>query len=120
MKMLTLCFIVILLSIFTSILNSKPVINLKHLRILSAKYFAHIFYLNELGNILLIDFGILADRVQTVKITKNGEFVKEEDVSELPEDSIYELDLNLLSKGKYTVELIINTQQSITNELKIN
>lgn len=120
MKMLTFCFIVILLSIFASILNSKPVINLRHLGILSAKHFAHIFYLNELGNILLIDFDILADRVQTVKITKNGEFVRAEDVSELPEDSIYELDLNLLSKGKYTVELITNTQQSITNELKIN
>lgn len=120
MKMLTFCFVVILLSIFASVLNSKPVINLKDLGILSAKHFAHIFYLNELGNILLIDFDILNDRVQTVKITKNGEFVKTEDVSELPEDSIYELDLNLLSKGKYTIELITLTHQSISNELKIN
>ena len=120
MKMLTFCFVVILLSIFASILNSKPVISLKDLGILSAKHFTHIFYLNELGNILLIDFDILDGRVQTVKVTKNGEFVKTEDVSELPEDSIYELDLNLLSKGKYTVELITNTRQSITNELKIN
>jgi len=118
--MLTFCFVVILLSIFASILNSKPVINLKHFGILSAKHFAHIFYMNELGNILMIDFDILDDRIQTIKVTKNGEFVKAEDVSELPENSIYELDLNLLSKGKYTVELITNTQQSITNELKIN
>ena len=120
MEMLTFCFIVILLSIFTSVLNSKPVINLKDLGILSAKHFAHIFYLNDLGNILLIDFDILDDRVQTVKVTKNGEFVKADDVSELPEDSIYELDLNLLSKGKYTIELITNTHQSITNDIKIN
>jgi hypothetical protein len=120
MKILTLCFVVILLSIFTSILNSKPVISIKHFGVLSAKNFAHIFYLNELGNILLIDFDILADRVLTVKVTKNGEFVKVEDVSELPEDSIYELDLNLLSKGKYTVELITSKEQSIINELKIN
>ena len=120
MKMLTFCFIVILLSIFASILNSKPVINLKNFGILSAKHFAHIFYLNEFGNILLIDFDILADRIQTVKITKNGEFVKTEDVSGLPENSIYELDLNSLSKGKYIIELITNTHQSITNELKIN
>ncbi len=120
MKMLTFCFVVILLSIFASVLISKPVINCKDLGILSAKHFAHIFYLNELGNILLIDFYILDHRIQTVKVTKNGEFVKAEDVSELPEDSIYELDLNLLSKGKYTIELITNTHQSITNELKIN
>ncbi|MFK7775601.1 MAG: hypothetical protein AB8F94_25890 [Saprospiraceae bacterium] len=120
MKMLTFCFVVILISIFTSILNSKPVINFKHLGVLSAKHFAHIFYLNELGNILLIDFGILADRIQTVKVTKNGEFVKADDVSELPEDSIYELDLNSFSRGKYIIELITNTHQSITNELKIN
>ena len=118
--MLTFCCLVILLSIFTSILYSKPVINLKHLRSLSAKHLAHIFYFNDLGNILLIDFDILSDQVQTLKITKNGEFVKVEDVSGFPEDSIYELDLNLLSKGKYTVELITNTHQSITNELKIN
>lgn len=120
MKMLTFCFVVILLSIFASVINSKPVLSLKNLGILSAKHFSHIFYLNDLGNILLIDFDILNDRIQTVRITKNGEFVKAEDVSELPEDSIYELDLNLLSKGKYTIELITNTHQSISNELKIN
>jgi hypothetical protein len=118
--MLTFCFVIILLSIFVSVLNSKPVIKLKDLRGFSAKHFAHIFYLNELGNILLIDFDILNGRVQTVKITKNGEFVRADDVSELPEDSIYELDLNLLSKGKYTVELITSKEQSIINELKIN
>ena len=118
--MLTFCFVVILLSSFISVLNSKPVISLKDLEILSAKHFAHIFYRNDLGNILLIDFDILDHRVQTVKVTKNGEFIKTEDVSALPEDSIYELNLNSLSKGKYTVELITNTHQSITNELKIN
>ena len=120
MEILTFCFIVILLSIFTSVLNSKPVISLKNLGLLSAAHFTHIFYFNDLGNILLIDFDILDDRVQTVKIIRNGEFVKAEDVSELPEDSIYELDLNLFSKGKYTIELITNTQQSITNDIAIN
>ena len=118
--MLTFCIVIILLSIFASVLNSKPVISLKDLGIISAKHFAYIFYLNEIGNILLIDLNIFDDRVQTVKVTKNGEFVKTEDVSEFPEDSIYELDLNLLSKGKYTIELITHTRQSITNELKIN
>lgn len=120
MEMLIFCSVVILLSIFVSVLNSKPVINLKDLENLSAEHFAYIFYLNELGNILLIDFDILDDRIQAVKVTKNSEFVKAEDVSELPENSIYELDLNLLSKGKYTIELITDTQQSIINELKIN
>ncbi len=118
--MLTFCVVVILLSIFASILNSKPVISLRDLGVLSAKHFSHIFYLNDLGNILMIDFDILDDRVQSIKITKNGKFVRIEDVSELPEDSIYELDLNLLSRGKYTIELITNTHQTITNELKIN
>jgi len=118
--MLTFCFIVIILSIFASVINSKPVISFKNLGILSAKHFAHIFYLNDLGNILLIDFDIINDRIQTIRITKNGEFVKSEDVSELPEDSIYELNLNSFSRGKYIIELITNTRQSITNELKIN
>ena len=120
MEILTFYFVVILLSIFASVLNSKSVINLKNSGFLSTAHFAHIFYFNDLGNILLIDFDIIGDQIKTVKISKNGEVVKAEDVSEMPEDSVYELNLNFLSKGKYTVELISNTHQSITNELKIN
>ena len=120
MQILTFCFVVILLSIFISISNSKPKLNLKQIEILSAKHFYHIFYLNDLGNILLIDFDILSEKVKTVKVTKNGEFIKVEDVSEFAKNSIYELDLNSLCRGNYTIELITNNQQSITNELKIN
>jgi len=119
MKMLTFCFVVILLSSISSVANSKPVINLNKMRVLTATHSAHIFYFNDLGDILFIDFDIIEDSIETVNVLKNGEIVKTEDVAELPDDVLYELQMNRLSKGNYTIELVTNTHR-ITKEIAIN
>ena len=120
MKMLTFCFVVILLSSISSVANSKPVINLDKMRVLNATHFAHIFYFNDLGDILFIDFDIIEDSIETVNVLKNGEIVNTEDVTDMPEDTIYELDLNTYNKGTYTIELVTNTHLTITKEIAIN
>lgn len=120
MKMLTFCFVIILLSTFTSVANSKPVINLEKCKILKPSHFAHIFYFNNQGDILFIDFDIIEDEIETVNVIKNGEIVRTEDVSESPHDMIFELDLNKLKKGNYTVELITNTRLTVTKDIAIN
>lgn len=120
MKMLTFCFVVILLSTFSSVANSKPVISLNSDSLLKASHFAHIFYFNNQGSILFIDFDIIEDKIEVVNVLKNGEIFKVHEVAELPDDTIFELDLNKYKEGNYTIELVTNTHLKITKEIAIN
>ena len=118
--MLIFSFVVILVSILSSIAISKPVISLETWRLLKANHLAHIFYYNDSGNALLIDFDLIKEHIQTVKIKKNGETIKREEVEGLPDSTIYELNLNTLNKGNYLIELVSNTRLTISKKIAIN
>lgn len=117
--MMTFSIAVILLTLFASIANSKPVVSAQNLGVINESHLAHIFRLQNQDGILLIDFDIIKDAIQSVNVLKNGEIVKDEDVTEVPEDSVFELDLKRLKKGNYTIELVTNTHR-ITKEIAIN
>ena len=118
--MLTFCFVTILVSILSSIAISKPVISLEKWGLLNTNHLAHIFYFNDSGNSLLIDFDLIKEHIQTVKVKKNGETVKREEVEDLPDNTIYELNLNTLNKGNYLIELVSNTRLTISKKIAIN
>lgn len=120
MEMLTFCIVVILLSTFTSIANSKPVISLDKIKLLKPNHFAHIFYLNDLGDMLCIDFDLIRNPIKTVNVLKNGQIFRTEDVSEIPENTIFELDITRFKKSNYTIELVTNTHQTIKKDIAIN
>ncbi len=71
------------------------------------------FYQDEENQTYYIDFESINFNLHNI-IVKNqsGEIVVQEDVSKLPVDAIYELDLNPYGKGEYDVEL-----QSFTKKI---
>ena len=117
--MITFSLVVILLTLLASVAISHPVVNLERLGMLTDTHLTHIFKFKNQDGILLIDFDIIKDAIQSVNVLKNGEIVKDEDVSELPGDSVFELDLNRFKKGNYVVELVTSTHR-ITKEIAIN
>lgn len=119
-KMMTFCCVIILISTFTCVAISKPVISSSNLGTLKSNLSDHIFQFNSRGDGLIIDFDLINDEIETVNVIKNGEILRTEDVSEEPEDSIYELDIKKMNKGNYVIELITNTQFTISKEIAIN
>ena len=117
--MMTFSLVVILLTLLASVANSRPVVSLERLGMLTDTHLAHIFKFKNQDGILMIDFDIIKDAIQSVNVLKNGEIVRDEDVSEIPGDSVFELDLNKLNKGNYVIELVTNTHR-ITKEIAIN
>ena len=117
--MITFSLVVILLTLLASVANSRPVVSLERLGTLTDTDFPHIFKFKNQDGILQIDFDMIKDTIQSVNVLKNGEIVKDEDVSEMPNDSVFELDLKRFNKGKYVVELVASTHR-LTKEIAIN
>ena len=116
---MTFSLIVILLSILASVANSRPVVSLENMAIVKDTHLTHIFKFKNQDGLLMIDFDIIKEAIRSVVVLKNGEIVRDQDVSEMPGDSVFELDLNRLNKGNYTIELVTNHHR-ITKEIAIN
>jgi hypothetical protein len=63
------------------------------------------------GHVLFIDFQALKGDVTHLNLLQGSTIIMNEDVHELPENTIYELDLEKLPAGNYRVEL--RTSQGI-------
>ena len=117
--MMTFSIVIILLTLFASLAISQPVISLSQSKMINDSQLAHIFHHDIKESILQIDFDIIKDVIETVNVLKNGEIVRDADVSEVPNDTLFELDLQRLSRGNYHIELVTNTHR-ITKEIAIN
>ncbi len=77
-------------------------------------------FLSDYENItLFIDFQAVTDDVNELNVKKGGKLVMIDDVSDLPNSSIYEINLDVLSAGQYTIELKTAEGISIQKEIMI-
>jgi len=82
-----------------------------------------IFLSDYEGTALYVDFEAVADQIVEVNLLKENKLVMEDNVRDLPDNTIYELNLEILGSGKYTLVLMtkegIGIQKSILidNEL---
>ncbi len=85
-----------------------------------------IFLSDYEGAAMYVDFEAVADQIVEVNLLKENKLVLEDDVRDLPSNTIYELNLSILGTGKYTLVLMtkdgIGIQKSILidNELTSN
>ncbi len=70
-------------------------------------------FLSDYDNVtLFIDFQAVAGEITELNVLKNGQALLEDDVRDLPGNTIYELNLEVMNPGTYDVEL--KTAQGIT------
>ncbi|MEM1123373.1 MAG: hypothetical protein AAGJ18_23230 [Bacteroidota bacterium] len=120
--MFTLCFTVILITIFTTMLYSEnqPQLQLEGIELtLDAPTIGTIFYKDLANKLVLIDFKEVRERLSTVQLTQADKVLLEDKVSDLAIDSIYELDLNTYDKGNYTITLITLEKRAISEQITI-
>jgi len=120
--MFTLCFTVILITIFTTLLYSEntPQLQLQGMDIaLDAPMNGTIFYKDPENKLILIDFKEVNSKLTKVKLTKSDQLLMEDKVADLATDSIYEVDLNTYEKGEYTITLVTVEEKEITEQFII-
>ena len=108
------------MSTFTSVATSKSVIKLTDTGDLDEHHLSHIFYLNDIGNLLFIDFNVIDEKLEKVRVLKDNRIIKQKDITDLPSNMIYELDFSDYEAGNYTVELSTDNKTKIRKEVAIN
>lgn len=119
--MLTFCLTVILLTTFTTLLFSEnyPKFQLDGMEGTLGNVENRVFYQDPENNILLIDFKEVSEKLVMVQVIGEEKVVLEDRVGDLADDSIYEVDLNELPIGDYTITLTTVSQESIVNQFTV-
>jgi len=78
-----------------------------------------IFFDNDNNDLLFVDLETINEQVIQIKVLQNDSVVMEEDVAELPQNTIHEIELTLFDKGTYTIEIVTLDNVSITKQVTI-
>jgi hypothetical protein len=79
----------------------------------------NIFFTDAVNQLLFIDFEALGEEVSLLTVVSGETIFIKEDISKLPTNAIYEIDLKQLESGK-NYKLLLNTPLGIlTKEFKI-
>ena len=68
--------------------------------------FNKIFFDDDEGKTLFIDFEVIEDEITELNVVRDTELLMSDNVSDLPADAIYEINLDVLKSGIYTIEIV--------------
>ncbi|MEM1319792.1 MAG: hypothetical protein AAGG75_06010 [Bacteroidota bacterium] len=78
-----------------------------------------IFFEDIEGELLFIDFEAIGDGIVQLNILKGQGLMLQDDVTDLPANTIYELNLEVFRSGTYTIELVTDKDIKIHKEITI-
>lgn len=74
---------------------------------LKTAYSLNKIFFNDFENdYIFVDFEPVTDNIIMINLWRDGELMMEDDVTDLPSNTIYELNTGLFRSGKYTIELV--------------
>ncbi len=79
--------------------------------------FYSIFFFDDENEMMFIDFEVIADDLLMLNIWRNGKLMMEDDVTDLPNNIIYEINTNVIREGTYVVELVTEHDIKIRKEI---
>lgn len=121
MRIFTLTFLSLFLTLTTYADTGNPVKEspaIISFDILSYS-FSNIFFEDAEAEMLFVDFDAIEDDIQSVKLLKNNEVMMEDNVTDLPGDTIYEFTFEAVRAGKYTIELTTTQDIKIRKDIII-
>ena len=77
------------------------------------------FFSDTENELLFIDFEVISDDLMMLNIWRNGKLMMEDDVTDLPNNTIYEINTKVIRKGIYTIELITSRDIKIRKEIMV-
>lgn len=79
----------------------------------------NIFYNDFENSAVFIDFEAITDDLIMINLFRDGQLMMEDDVTDLPGNSIYEYNTEIFRTGKYTIELVTLQGVKIHKEIAI-
>ncbi len=77
------------------------------------------FFSDTENELLFIDFEVITDDLLMLNIWRNGKLMMEDDITDLPNNTIYEINTKVIRKGIYTIELITSRDIKIRKEFMV-
>jgi len=77
------------------------------------------FFSDTENELLFIDFEVISDDLMMLNIWRNGKLMMEDDITDLPNNTIYEINTKVIRKGIYTIELITSRDIKIRKEIMV-
>lgn len=105
------------LSLFIQANNGTPVSSTVSATAETSYSLDKIFYSDFENNYVFIDFETITDDLIMINLLRDDKLMMEDDITDLPSNSIYELNIELFRTGNYTIELV--TQQGVRIHKKI-
>ena len=81
--------------------------------------FNKIFFADYENEVVFVDFEPIADELSMLNIYRDGKLMMEDDITDLPNNSIYEINTQVIRKGTYTVELVTKGDIKIRKEISL-
>ena len=77
-------------------------------------------FLGDVENrVLYVDFAAVSEQIIELNILKDGKLMMQDDVNDLPGSTIYEVNLEIIREGTYTVELVTNKDIKIQKVITV-
>ena len=78
-------------------------------------------FLGDVENrVLYVDFAAVAEHISELNILREGKLMMHDDVNDLPDSTIYEVNLEIIRHGTYVIELVTDKDIKIQKEITIN
>jgi hypothetical protein len=81
--------------------------------------FKNIFFFDNENELLFIDFEAIGDELKTLNVYRNDALMMEDDLSDLPDNTIYEINTAIIRNGIYTIELVTAQDIKIRKEIVV-
>ena len=82
--------------------------------------FDNVFFEDCDNMVLYIDFEGIYDHIESITLYKGKKEIFHDNVDTVPDNAIYELELNNKKKGKYIIELVTDQNIKIRKQIKIS
>ena len=78
-------------------------------------------FLGDVENrVLYVDFAAVSENIIELNILRDGKLMMQDNVEDLPESTIYEVNLEVIRHGSYTVELVTDKDIKIQKEITVH
>ncbi|MEL6924138.1 MAG: hypothetical protein AAFO94_08830 [Bacteroidota bacterium] len=75
--------------------------------------FDKIFFNDEAGTTVFIDFEVIMDDIVELNVIRDDQLMMQDNVTDLPSNAIYEINLDVFREGAYTIEIVTKNQIKI-------
>ena len=69
--------------------------------------------------VLYVDFAAVTEHIKELNILRNGKLMMQDDVNDLPDSTIYEVNMEVIRPGTYVVELVTEQDIKIQKEITV-